>query len=352
MLSHNFLSTSQLLGADISAIQGAGGNISIKDNDIMFIKASGTWLADALNKNIFTKVSILDVLKAVDNGHENFSSLNNVDSLDNTNNGSSLKDNLRPSIETPLHAILPHSVVIHVHCIHTITHSLSYNAKNNLSTLLNDFSWMLVPYARPGLPLAHAVQKALYASPESDVFILQNHGLIVGGTDIEDAFAKFKKVREALNLVPRATLEPNLAFLESKNTLKWSIPKDNLLHSLALDKHSFSAAQQGVLYPDHAVFLGTFFPIADVNENAEQAYERLNKNQERAINYLIYPEKGILISPQNTQGQNALIHALAMVCARTWPNEKVLSLSPSDLNDLTNWEAEKYRQSLENARTN
>ena len=40
---------SSALGADPSRTQGAGGNTSIKRDGAMWIKASGTWLAEALH---------------------------------------------------------------------------------------------------------------------------------------------------------------------------------------------------------------------------------------------------------------------------------------------------------------
>ena len=41
------------IGADPLLIQGAGGNTSIKDGGVMWIKASGTLLADALSRDVF-----------------------------------------------------------------------------------------------------------------------------------------------------------------------------------------------------------------------------------------------------------------------------------------------------------
>ena len=45
---HALRELSAALGADPLRTQGAGGNTSIKRDGVMWIKASGTWLADAL----------------------------------------------------------------------------------------------------------------------------------------------------------------------------------------------------------------------------------------------------------------------------------------------------------------
>ena len=51
---------SEYLGKNLDLIQGAGGNTSVKINDVLWVKASGYWLSDAhflriLGINLFIK---------------------------------------------------------------------------------------------------------------------------------------------------------------------------------------------------------------------------------------------------------------------------------------------------------
>ena len=48
------------IGADPLLVQGAGGNVSWKKGSVLWIKASGTWLAHA-KKTIFLFRSILTI---------------------------------------------------------------------------------------------------------------------------------------------------------------------------------------------------------------------------------------------------------------------------------------------------
>lgn len=41
---------SSIIGNNLELIQGAGGNTSLKENNILWIKASGCWLSDAKKK--------------------------------------------------------------------------------------------------------------------------------------------------------------------------------------------------------------------------------------------------------------------------------------------------------------
>ena len=46
------------IGQDPLLVQGAGGNVSIKNDGILLVKASGTSLSQALDKNIFVQVDL------------------------------------------------------------------------------------------------------------------------------------------------------------------------------------------------------------------------------------------------------------------------------------------------------
>ena len=58
-------SLSARAGADPLLVQAAGGNTSLKDNGIMWIKASGTWLKDAETRDIFVAVDHQAILTAL-----------------------------------------------------------------------------------------------------------------------------------------------------------------------------------------------------------------------------------------------------------------------------------------------
>jgi rhamnose utilization protein RhaD (predicted bifunctional aldolase and dehydrogenase) len=65
---HALRELSAALGADPLRTQGAGGNTSIKRDGVMWIKASGTWLADALAHDIMTPVRLEPLRKAIVDG--------------------------------------------------------------------------------------------------------------------------------------------------------------------------------------------------------------------------------------------------------------------------------------------
>ena len=46
------------IGSNPLLVQGAGGNISWKEGDVLWVKASGMWLIDATKENIFVPVDL------------------------------------------------------------------------------------------------------------------------------------------------------------------------------------------------------------------------------------------------------------------------------------------------------
>ena len=54
--------------ADPEQVQAAGGNTSLKADGVLWVKASGLWLADALTRDIFVPVRLGQVLEGIAGG--------------------------------------------------------------------------------------------------------------------------------------------------------------------------------------------------------------------------------------------------------------------------------------------
>ena len=147
---------SAALGADPLQTQGAGGNISIKRDGILWIKASGTWLADALAHDIMTPVRLDPLREAIAQRDPRAAAA--VDFVDSDLNASGL----RPSIETSVHAAISSPVVVHIHCVNTIALAVRRDGETLMRERLRrqaDVVSAFVPYRKPGLPLALAVSE-------------------------------------------------------------------------------------------------------------------------------------------------------------------------------------------------
>ncbi|MDQ0471715.1 class II aldolase/adducin family protein [Labrys wisconsinensis] len=331
------LALSARIGADPALVQGAGGNTSIKQDGVLTIKASGAWLAHALEKPIMVPVRLDPLLRAVE--RDDPASETSVDFVVAEAN----PQGLRPSIETTMHAVLPQRIVVHVHCVETIAWAVRWDAKAALSQELAGFDWAFVPYARPGRPLTRAILAAL--RPGVSVLVLGNHGLVVAGETVDEAQALLAAVSARLRRPVRKAPPSDPAALERAAAgSRYRPAADPATHAAATDPASFLLATSGSLYPDHVIFLGpAAVPLPP--GAAPDAMAALAGRP--ALPMLLAEGAGVLLHEAATPGAAALARCLADVAARIDPRARLRQLSPAEEDALTNWDAEKYRQALD-----
>lgn len=323
------------LGDDADIVQGAGGNVSLKDGDALHIKASGTWLRDAAESGIFVSVSRQEVLRRHRRREEKLADLASAGGG-------------RPSIETGMHALIPQNVVAHVHCVNSLAQSAHAQAETRLRALLAPFRHALIPPVRPGLPLALAVEDALAKEPRTRVFVLLNHGLIVAGASVEETRDLLRAVRDALALPVRPP-RGAASSLPSLNDMGWVVPQSAYAHSLAVDPQTLRLACRAPLYPDHVVFLGPVLPVARRGEPLGVVVRRVEETTGMEPQWMIFPGAGVLVAPHCGEGALAMLDALGRVGQRLTPSfEPVRALPEALARSLGNWEAEAYRKQLQN----
>jgi rhamnose utilization protein RhaD (predicted bifunctional aldolase and dehydrogenase) len=327
------------IGADPALTQGAGGNTSVKDAGTLWIKASGTWLAHALDAEIFVPVAIAPLLEAVRRVDP---AAERAEQFVRPGPGAS---GLRPSIETTVHALMPQRVVLHVHCVNTIAHAVRADPQATLAPLLDGLNWALIPYARPGLPLALAI--AEHAAGRPDVLILANHGLVVAAETVADAEHLLLEVSRRLHTPPRPSPPGDVARLgtlaaSSGGAASYRLPASEASHGVAMDPVSLVVARCGSLYPDHVIFLGEGSVIAGPGEDVAAVVARNGL----APTSIVFPGAGVLMRSDATSGSDAMARCLADVAARIPADARLRALTPGEHRQLTNWDAEKYRQDL------
>ncbi|MDC0345978.1 class II aldolase/adducin family protein [Planktomarina sp.] len=332
----DFISLSEKYGRDDQLIQGAGGNTSFKDSSHMLIKASGKWLSEAKNGDIFVDVDLSKIQGLIEN--------NSKDPLHGavlTNAG------LKPSIETTLHAIMPHKIVVHTHPIDIIGIAIKNDAKSIFSTILHGIKWAWVDYAKPGVELTKLVRKAII-SKKIDVLILGNHGLVVAGETCSEVDSLMQDIQLLCKLPARRFdyKKVNLPPVQlSFGT--WARTEDNLINSLAMDPISNSFFQKGILYPDQAVFLGSEPCFVGLEENPENIVQSYADKNSVYPSYYIHRDVGVYLSERASRNIAVMLKCHAEVLSRIGGDEILNVLSACQVSELVNWDAEKYRQAME-----
>ena len=171
---------SHRIGEDPRLVQPGGGNTSLKVDGVLLVKGSGTDLR-TIGPEGFSRLDLarLGALR----GAERMSDAEMMRFMA----GCMLADGPAPSVETPLHALLPHCVIAHTHDVATM--SLTNIGADTAERLLRELfrgRVVYVPYARPGFPLARMVGELAARIPASaEGLALAHHGLVVWGDDAE-----------------------------------------------------------------------------------------------------------------------------------------------------------------------
>ncbi len=313
LLTLEFRALSARVGQDPLQVQGPGGNTSIKNGGVMWIKASGTELANAETQDIFVAVD-RNAAMAEANGAGDGSCKATI--LDPA-------VTLRPSIETTFHAVLDWPVVVHTHSISTIVHAISPEGCAVAAEKLAGLPAIFVPYRKPGLPLTQEIQRHL--TPETLVIVLENHGLICCGRSVEETAGLIAEVDRRLHLPAREMAGDVTA--PAPDGFEWATRATGV----AGDPRLLNLARAGSYYPDHVVFLGPALPVSDADP------DRPARLVEGA---------GVLIKTGATPSQRVMLQCLADVLARLpegWQAEPIGTTAEAE---LLNWDAEKYRQAL------
>jgi rhamnose utilization protein RhaD (predicted bifunctional aldolase and dehydrogenase) len=338
MNKNDLVLISKHIGSNLDLTQGAGGNTSVKDGEVMWVKASGYCLRDADVKNIFVPVNCLGIVRRLDEG------------VDDPVGPEVIQDDqselLRPSIETTLHALMPHRYVIHVHSVNVLANAVLKAGEERFNKLLKGIKWSWIPYVRPGVPLTKAVQRATQLEP--DVLILANHGLVFGAETTDGVISLLNDLERKLCCFRREIPTMNIQkinFLSEGSEYKPS--RYYLVHSLAFDQTALEIVAKGSLYPDHVVFLGPG-PMPAMAPNEAIDYLSLNSGNDGQFHRAIVVEGcGVIIHKSLSEGAEDMLHCLANTLLRIQPQEDLRYLTEEEESELMGWDAEKYRKRIQ-----
>jgi rhamnose utilization protein RhaD (predicted bifunctional aldolase and dehydrogenase) len=307
--------------------QASTGNSSAKLDGILWIKASGKWMADAQRDDFLIPLDLKQVLTEC------------------------LRQGLDPaerypraSLETAMHAALPHRIVLHVHCVNTIAWAVRADAFIQLQSRLEGLRWQWVPYTASGLPLGRAVERARSARPDADLFVLGNHGLVIGADDPDGVEALLIEITRRLAITVRQAPPADYSRLEELcSDPLWNLPEDDAVHALGTDPVSRAILARGVLYPCQAIFSGSstsalFRPIRCPNPGDHWQRRYCDRP------FLIIEGCGVIVNRSASAPELAMACGLAQVVQRLSASAPLRYLSEAELAGISGEAAYRYRE--------
>src|SRR5258707_4136537 len=184
--------STRLLGSDPRMVLHGGGNPSVKttvkaqlgeDVEVICIKGSGWDMGviepaglPAVRLAPLRKLRKLDKLS--DEDMVNFQRINLLDS-----------SAPNPSVETLLHAFLPHKFIDHVHSTAVLALTDQPDNKALVQEVLGD-RVAYVPYTIPGFALAKSVADVFDKNPKVEGLVLLQHGIFTVGDTAQQAYGR------------------------------------------------------------------------------------------------------------------------------------------------------------------
>lgn len=174
------VSLSKLFGQSITNIQGPGGNISVKQDDLLFIKSSGSILGNMSYDNGFCMVDNNKCIKMVES---------NIDKI----KSAKVYGYKTPSMETYFHSFMK-KYCVHLH----FTLSNVIFCKEIPDELIGfDIAYRIIDYFTPGFELASQIYKKY--DDKCDVYFLRNHGVIITSDSMDQVISYYEYIFSYFN---------------------------------------------------------------------------------------------------------------------------------------------------------
>lgn len=232
-----FLYRSNILGADLRVTNYGGGNTSCKTiekdpltgatTEVMWVKGSGGDIGTLKRNGIAgLYTDRLRDLKKVYRGIEH------EDEMVALFNHCIFDLNSKaPSIDTPLHGLLPFKHIDHLHPDALIAVAAAKDSEAITKEIWGDtMGW--VPWQRPGFDLALNLEKCLTENPNIRGIVLGGHGLFTWGDTSKECYINSLEV-----------IEMAASFIETKRLQSPTVFEGQKLESLSTDQRRSQASE-------------------------------------------------------------------------------------------------------------
>lgn len=378
---------SRLLGSDPALVLAGGGNSSVKTAetdvhgdpvDVIWVKGSG-WDMGSIEPAGFAPLRLAPVVRLAE-----------LESLPDSVMANELKAASldagapAPSVESILHATLPHRFVLHTHADAVVALTNTPNGRDIVHEVFGD-ELVVVPYVMPGFDLARRCAE-IFPAEATDAtvgMVLLNHGLFTFADDARTAYerhvdlvgraaAHLDAARDAAPpLLPEPVAIPNQeAQLTAIADLRASISHhagdpmvlccctDPLTRRFAARSDLDRVSQQGTATPDHVLRTKRLPMLGRDVAGYAAAYEAyVDRNRSRlgdrplipvdpAPRVVIDPELGVLAAGRRVADARTAAEVYTHTIEIIEASEAIggyRSISEGDLFDVEYWELEQAK---------
>jgi rhamnose utilization protein RhaD (predicted bifunctional aldolase and dehydrogenase)/NAD(P)-dependent dehydrogenase (short-subunit alcohol dehydrogenase family) len=365
---------SKYYGADKNFVIAGGGNTSYKDEQTIWVKASGQSLAELTEEGLvaLSRKKLQDISAKVYSDDP----VKREDEV-KTDLYKSIKDplqNKRPSVETSLHEMIRYRFVVHLHP--TLINGIlcSRSAMNIILQLFGE-KVLFVPYTDPGYTLFKKLEKEILKyrgnySSDPEIIFLENHGAFVGADTTDEIKSIYDRII--------STIEKQVPYISGIEQL----PYNPLLHKvlpgirimLSEDKpkviryrhntliSKYYANQQEYhkislpVTPDIIVYCKTRYLYIEQSSTAEKILDSFRTQLPRYKNeygylpkVIVIKDMGVIAVDDNYASAESVLDVyedLVRISHYARQCGGVKFLTPEQVAFIDQWEVENYRRKV------
>lgn len=365
------IEVSQAYGKDKTFVIAGGGNTSFKDNDHIWVKASGVAL-ETIDEHGFVCLSRAKLKIVSSQIYSQDSTQREAEVKADLANAIVSEGNNRPSVETSMHEIIDYQFVVHTHPTKVNAVMCSNNAESVCRELFGEQS-LFIPYTDPGYILFKKVETeivrftAKYGNAPQIIF-LENHGVFVAAnsfSEIADLYSSIiekidHKISEALPSDDSKSFESVIIdkIQELHPGFKTFVAKgieSTLIHHFAKDQNSFIKVNTAFT-PDDIVYCKAYYLLipAQVNEQKQVALAgELIDGYYHSYGYLpkvlMLEGRGVIAVEESLKSVLNVLEVYSNILKISFLSENFGGpkfMTKSQIGFIDNWEVENYRRKM------
>ena len=363
MVLEKLVQFSNLYGSNEELVLAGGGNTSAKDGDVMYIKGSGTRLADITAEGFvrMSREKIAEIFtKTYPDNDKEREALSLADLMAAKLPG---QENKRPSVETTLHSLFPHTFVLHLHPALVNGITCAVDGKKWAEKLFGD-DLLWVDACRPGYTLAKICFDTLKeykdnTGKDADMLLLQNHGIFIADDTVEGLEDKLYSVMSKIRAEIEAEADLSVGEFDGEkaqevfNTLVDIFGEDSVITyepsnaSLGFAESKETMKEIALPFnPDQIVYCKPYPVYAEDKDSLETLIKEYKEKNGFLPKVIFVKDCGLYGADYSEKGSvtAAALFNDAMkiaVYARSFGGALPMN---DDLTDfIVNWEAESYR---------
>ena len=353
-------------GSNERFVVKGGGNTSLKDDNVMYVKASGHALS-TIDESGFVKMDLTQLAAMWDKKYPLGSDEREKEVLQDLMDARLDGETMRPSVEALLHSFIPFRFIVHLHPAIVNGLTCSVIGKKGMKQLFSDALW--IDIVNPGFILAKTVREemAQYAKEYDkapSIIFLQNHGVFVGSDTaegIDTIYANVMKTLEhALIRKPNfASVRVNEKLIDKGQQLvkesteedsDWLFLTNYELASYLEDEESFYPISSSYT-PDHIVYSSVaplyvskkIYKSSDAVEHMKRLLEEHLAKHKVAPKIIAFQQLGVFCKNESARTLFVDTIKVAVFC-ESFGGPRFME--DEYINFIRDWEVENYRSKI------